>query len=91
MFGEKSWVGPEPFLSYYSLDAKDGFYQIGLDQESSMNRFLDPFGRYRYLRMPFEVSLAPEEFGCKLHEKLDDLPGVVVLRDDVLVMGYGDS
>ena len=41
--------------------------------------------------MPFGVSLAPEEFGCKLHEKLDDLPGVVVLRDDVLVMRYGDS
>ena len=76
---------------FSTLDAKDGFYQIGLDQESSMNRFLDPFGRYRYLRMPFGVSLAPEEFGCKLHEKLDDLPGVVVLRDDVLVMGYGDS
>lgn len=41
--------------------------------------------------MPFGVSLAPEEFECKLHEKLDDLPGVVVLRDDVLVMGYGES
>ena len=41
--------------------------------------------------MPFGVSLAPEEFECKLHEKLDDHPGVVVLRDDVLVMGYGET
>ena len=41
--------------------------------------------------MPFGVSLAPEEFECKLHEELDDLPGVVVLRDDVLVMGYGET
>jgi len=41
--------------------------------------------------MPFGVSLAPEEFECKLHEKLDDLPGVVVLQNDVLVMGYGDT
>ena len=40
--------------------------------------------------MPFEVSLAPETFECKLHE-LDDLPSVVVLRDDVLVMGYGET
>ena len=77
---------------FSTLDAKDGFYQIGLDQESSMKTaFWTPFGRYRYLQMPFGGSLAPEEFECKLHEKLDDLPGVVVLRDDVLVMGYGDS
>ena len=41
--------------------------------------------------MPFGVSLAPEEFECKHHEKLDDLPGVVVLRDDVLVTGYGET
>ena len=41
--------------------------------------------------MPFGVSLAPEEFECKLHEKLDDLPSVVLLRDDILVMGYGET
>ena len=77
---------------FSTLDAKDGFYQIGLDQESSMKTaFWTPLGRYHYLQMPFGVSLAPEEFECKLHKKLDDLPGVVVLRDDVLVMGYGDS
>lgn len=32
--------------------------------------------------------MAPEEFECKLHEKLDGLPGVAVIRDDILVMGY---
>ena len=41
--------------------------------------------------MPFGISLCPEEFECKFHETLDDLPGVVVLRDDVLVMGYGET
>ena len=77
---------------FSTLDAKDGFYQIGLDKKSSMKTtFWTPFGRYRYLRMPFGISLAPEEFECKLHETLDDLPGVVVLRDDVLVMGYGET
>ena len=41
--------------------------------------------------MPFGISVAPEEFECKLQEKLADLPAVVVIRDDILVMGYGDS
>lgn len=77
---------------FTTLDAKDGFYQIGLDEESSLKTtFWTPFGRYRYLRMPFGVSVAPEEFECKLHEKLDDLPGVIVIRDDVLVTGHGET
>ena len=64
---------------FSALDAKDNFYQIGLDQESSMKTaFWTSFRRYRYLRMHFGVSLASEEFECKLHGKLDDLPGVVV-------------
>ena len=68
---------------FSTLDAKDGFYQIGLDDESSMKTaFWTPLGG---------ISLAPEEFECKLYEKLDDLPGVVVLRNDVLVMGYGET
>ena len=41
--------------------------------------------------MPFGVSLAPEEFESKLHEHLDDLPGVIVLRDDILVVGNGET
>ena len=75
-----------------TLDAKDGFYQIALDKDSSLKTtFWTPFGRFRYLRMPFGINLAPEEFECKLHEKLDELPGVMVLRDDILVVGYGET
>ena len=41
--------------------------------------------------MPFGISVAPEEFECKLQEKLSDLEGTHVLRDDILVVGYGDT
>ena len=77
---------------FSTLAAKDGFYQIGLDKESSLKTtFWTPFGRYCYLRMSFGVNLAPEEFECKLHEKLNDLPGTEVLRDDILGVGYGET
>ena len=77
---------------FSTLDAKDGFYQIALDKESSMKTaFWTLCGRYCYKQMPFGISVAPKEFECKLQEKLADLPGVVVVRDDILVMGYGDS
>ena len=77
---------------FSSFDAKDGFYQVGLDQESSkLTTFWTPLGRYRYLRMPFGISLAPEVFESRLQECLADLPGVKVIRDDILVVGYGET
>ena len=77
---------------FTTLDAKDGFYQVGLDEQSSLKTtFWTPFGRYKYLRLPFGINLAPEEFERKLHEKLEGLPGVAVIRDDILVIGYGET
>ena len=77
---------------FSTFDAKDGFYQFGLDENSSLKTtFWTPFGHYKYRRLPFGINLAPEEFYCKLHEKLDGLPGVAVIRDDILVMGHGDN
>ena len=74
---------------FTTLDAKDGFYQVGLDEQSSLKTtFWIPCGRYKYLRLPFGTNLAPEEFERKLHEKLE---GVAVIRDDILVMGYGEN
>ena len=59
---------------FTTLDAKDGFYQITLDERSSkLTTFWMPFGRYRYLGMPFGVNAAPEEFECKLQEHLSNL------------------
>ena len=77
---------------FSTLDAKDGFYQIALDEASSkLTTFWTPFGHYRYLRMPSGFNTAPEEFECKLQEKVADLPGIEVLRDDMLVIGYGTT
>ena len=43
-------------------DAKDGFLQVLLDEPSSyLTTFWTPYGRYRWLRMPFGISSAPEE------------------------------
>ena len=44
-------------------DAKDGFLQVRLDEKSSyLTTFYTPFGLYRWLRMPFGIKSAPEEF-----------------------------
>ena len=62
-----------------------------MDENRSLKTtFWTPFERYKYLRLPFGINLAPEEFECKLHEKLDGLPGVEVIRGGILVMGFGE-
>ena len=59
------------------LDAKEGFWQVKLDEQSSyLTTFWTPFGRFRWLQMPFGVSTAPEEFQRWLHEVFEGLLGV---------------
>ncbi|XP_038071222.1 uncharacterized protein K02A2.6-like [Patiria miniata] len=50
--------------SYYSkLDASQGFWQLQLDDKSSrLCTFNTPFGRFRYTRLPFGISSAPEVY-----------------------------
>ena len=74
------------------LDAKDGFWQVRLSEESSdLTTFSTPFGRYKWLRLPFGISTAPEEFQRRQHEIIEGLEGVQVIADDFLVYGQGDS
>ena len=74
---------------YFStLDARLGFWQIPLDEESSfLTTFNTVFGRYRFTRMPFGIHSAQEVFHKRLHELLGDLPGVETDIDDILVWG----
>ena len=73
------------------VDCKDGFWQVKLTESSSfLTTFCSPFGRFRWLRMPFGISSAPEEFQRRLHEITAGLTGVEVIADDILIYGIGD-
>ena len=77
---------------FTTLDVRHGFWHIALDDESSyLTTFNTPFGRYRYLRMPFGLSSAPEVFQRRMHQVIEGLHGVEVIADDFVVMGYGST
>ena len=47
--------------NFTSLDACSGYWQLQLDDESSnLLTFNTPWGRYRFKRLPFGISVAPE-------------------------------
>ena len=69
------------------LDAKSGFWQIKLDEESSyLTTFNTPFGRFRWKRCPFGISSAPEEWQYRAHTIVEGLHGVEVIADDFLAL-----
>ena len=47
------------------------------------------FGRYRWRRLPFGISSAPEEFQVRLMVALEALAGTILMADDILVFGEG--
>lgn len=73
---------------FTKLDANSGYWQIELDPESAkLTTFITPFGRFCFNQLPFGITSAPEHFQRQMTEILGDIPGVVCLVDDILVMG----
>ena len=74
------------------VDAKNGFWHVQLDSESSLlTTFGTPWGRFRWTRLPFGISPAPEEFQRRLECALEGLDGVKPIFDDILVFGVGET
>jgi transposase InsO family protein len=73
---------------FTKLDANSGFWQIPLAPASShLTTFITPFGRYRFNRLPFGISSAPEHFQKRMSEALTGLAGTVCMMDDILIHG----
>ena len=68
------------------LDAKSGFWQVKLDHESAkLCTFNTPFGRYMFKRLSFGLSSAQDIFQDVMSEMFEDIEGVEVLVDDLLI------
>ena len=57
------------------------------DKNSKLCTFNTPYGRYRYVRLPFGVYPAAEIFQRRMIELLEDLEGVQVVACDILIYG----
>ena len=77
---------------FTKLDAKDGYWHVKLDRESSLlTTFNTPFGRYRYLRMPFGLKMSQDVFQKKMDEVYSSCSGVIGIADDLTVHGNGND
>ena len=76
-------------VKYFSkLDANSGFWQVPLSRESLvLTTFITPFGRFRFNRVPFGITSAPEHFQRRISAILSGLDGVSSHIDDILAHG----
>lgn len=77
---------------FSTVGAKNEFWHVELDDDSSqLTTFNSPFGRFRWLRLPFGLCTAPEEFQRRLNHALEGKKGVLPIHDDLLVFGEGST
>ena len=77
---------------FTKLDVKEAYWHIRLDEESSkLTTMITPFGRYRWLRLPFGLKVSSEIFQRKITEALDGLINTTNVADDIVVAGRGED
>ena len=80
------------YKTFSIFDALDGFTQIALIEESCpLTTIHTPWNRYCWLRLPYGISSAPEEFQLPMHEALEGLQDVFCIADEILVVDQGET
>lgn len=75
---------------FSKLDLRWGFHQIELDEESrQITTFVTHRGLYRYKRLMFGITSAPEKYQKIVSDVLQGCEGVANIADDVIVHGCG--
>jgi len=78
---------------YFSIvDAKCGYWNVVLHQVSSyLTAFNSPFGRYRFLRMPFGLKMSQDVFQAKIDQTLEGCEGTIGIADDIVIFGKSEQ
>lgn len=73
---------------FSKLDVASAYWHLELDESSSLlTTMITPFGRYRWLRLPFGLCVSSEIFQRRLIQALEGLHGVICVADDIVVTG----
>ena len=78
--------------AFSAIDMKDSLWQVVLDEESSRLCTLNCANeRYSFWNLPLGVNVALEVMQKRHTELLEDIPGVQVVLDDIIVAGKDES
>lgn len=73
---------------FSTLDIKNAFLHIKLSAGSSdLCTFNTPFGRYKWTRLPYGLCSSSEVFSQRMTQILENIDGVAVYVDDIIIWG----
>ena len=73
---------------FSKLDLKWGYHQIELSEESrSITKFVTNKVLFRYKRLMFGITSAPEKYQQVIQQIWNDCSGTVNISDDIIVYG----
>ena len=74
------------------IDVSSGYHNLWLDTQSSyLTMSICPFGRYWYKHLSFGAAPVGNMFQCKIDEIFNDMPNIVGIADDILVIGCNED
>ena len=77
---------------FTKLDAHHRYWSIILDQDSSMlTTFNSPFGRYRFLKLPFGLVCSEDIFQKRMDQILKECQGCIGIADDITIHGQTEA
>ena len=73
-------------------DATSGYWHVPLDFASSLlMTFSTPYGKFRYLKLPFGLKIASDIFQERLDRVLALVPDTIGIADDIVIYGENET
>ena len=73
-------------------NCRKGYWHQMLDEASSyLTMFITEVGRYRFTVMPFGITVPRDVFQCKLDECFGHIKNLIVIADNIMVIGKHDN
>ena len=70
---------------FTKLDARTGYHQCPLDNESQDLTFITPFGRFKFLRAPYGISSISKHYNRRMDVAFAGLLRFRCIVDDVVI------
>ena len=71
---------------FSTIDLRSGYYHIALGKDSrAKTAFVMPFGKYKFLQVPFGLTQAPAFFQHLMNKVLDNCPFAMTYLDDIII------
>ena len=71
---------------FSTTDLRSGYYHIALGKDSrAKTAFVTPFGKCKFLMVPFGLAQAPAYFQLLMNQVLEGLPFAMTYLDDIII------